>query len=75
MVRGNYRDFSIFFVEIENSLYEFFHVDHVGTDSEKDGKMNSTDPYNLRWWKLTDPCQDPLPGASGPWLMMDKISE
>lgn len=75
MVRGNYRDFSIFFVEIGDELYEFFHVDYVGTDSEKDGKMNSSDPCNLRWWKLTDPCQTPLPGASGPWLMMDKISE
>lgn len=75
MVRGNYRDFSIFFVEIGNELYEFFHVDYVGTDAEKDGEMNSSDPCNLRWWKLTDACQDPLPGASGPWLMMDKISK
>lgn len=74
MVRGNYRDFTVYFVEIGDELYEFFHVDYVGTDSEKDGKMNSIDPCNLRWWKLTDPCQNPLPGASGMWLMMDKVS-
>ncbi len=75
MVRGNYRNFSVFFVEIGDELYEFFHVDYVGTDAEKDGEMNKADPCNQRWWKLTDPCQDPLPGASGPWLMMDKIPE
>lgn len=75
MVRGNYRNFSVFFVEVDDEIYEFFHVEYVGTDAEADGKMNSTDPCNLRWWKQTDPCQAPLPGASGPWLMMDKLSE
>lgn len=73
MARGNYRDFSVFFVEMGAELYEFFHVDYVGTDADKDAKMNHSDPFNIRWWKLTDPCQDPLPGASGPWLMMDPI--
>ncbi len=75
MARGNYRNFSIFLVEIGDELYEFFHVEYVGTDSKKDGEASKADPCNQRWWKLTDPCQNPLPGASGPWLMMDKISE
>lgn len=75
MVRGNYRDFSIFFIEIGDELYEFFHVDYVGTDAGKDGKMNSGDPFNQRWWKITDACQNPLPDANGIWSMMNKISE
>ncbi|VGO12762.1 hypothetical protein PDESU_01316 [Pontiella desulfatans] len=75
MVRGNYHDFSIFFVEIGDELFEFFHVEYVGTDSTKDAEANKADPFNQRWWKLTDACQDPLPDADGVWSMMDKISE
>jgi L-rhamnose mutarotase len=30
MKRGNYRNFSIFFAEMGDELYEFFHVDYVG---------------------------------------------
>ncbi|MDF7822676.1 L-rhamnose mutarotase [Pontiellaceae bacterium B12227] len=75
MVRSNYRNFSVFFVEIEDELYEFFHVDYVGDDIEKDNGMTKQDPFTQRWWKITDACQNPLPGASGPWLMMDKISK
>ena len=75
MVRGNYRNFSIFLVEIDDELYEFFYVEYVGTDAAKDGEMNKADPCNQRWWKLTDPCQDPLPDADGIWSMMDKVSE
>lgn len=73
MIRGNYHDFSIFFVEIGDELYEFFHVDYVGTDATKDGEANKADPCTLRWWKLTDPCQDPLPGADGIWSLMEPI--
>ena len=73
MVRGNYRHFSIFLVEIGDEIYEFFYVEYVGSDAAADAKMNNADPVNQRWWKYTDACQTPLPGASGPWLMMDKV--
>jgi len=73
MVRGNYRNFSLFFVELDKELFEFFYVEYVGTDSKKDGELNQADPCNQRWWKLTDPCQNPLPDADGIWSMMDKI--
>mgnify|MGYP006943756984 FL=1 len=33
------------------------------------------DPTYERWVKNTDPCQIPLPDASGIWSMMNKISE
>jgi L-rhamnose mutarotase len=73
MARGNYRNFSIFFVELDKELFEFFYVEYVGTDSKKDGELNKADPCNQRWWKLTDPCQKPLPGTDGIWSMMDKL--
>jgi L-rhamnose mutarotase len=73
MVRGNFRNFSIFLVEIGDELFEFFYVEYVGTDSKKDGEMNSADLCNQRWWKLTDPCQNPLPDADDIWSPMDKI--
>ena len=74
MARGNYRNFSIFFVEIGDELYEFFHAEYVGDDLKKDTAMNLADPFNQRWWKLTDACQDPLPDAKGGiWSPMDKI--
>ncbi len=75
MTRGNNRHFSIFLVEIDKTIYEFFYLEYVGIDSKKDGEMSSTDPANIRWWKLTDPCQTPLPGTKDIWSMMDKISD
>ena len=75
MVRGNYHDFSIFLVEIGDEIYEFFCVEYVGTDAKKDGEGNSADPFNQRWWTITDACQDPLPDADGVWSKMDKMSE
>jgi len=72
MVRGNNRDFSIFIAEIGDEIFEIFHLDYVGDDAEKDGKMNQVDPFNIRWWKHTDACQTPLPGVDGIWKMMDK---
>ncbi len=73
MARGNNRHFSVFLVEIGETIYEFFYVEYVGTDAKKDGEMNETDPVNIRWWKHTDACQEPLPGEKGIWSMMDKI--
>jgi L-rhamnose mutarotase len=75
MVRGNYHNFSIFFTEIGDELYEFFYVEYVGTDAAKDAEMNNADPFNQRWWKITDACQNPLPDADGVWSMMDKLTK
>ncbi len=74
MARGNNRHFSVFLVEIGETLYEFFYVEYVGMAPDKDAEMDRTDPANLRWWKLTDPCQVALPGTEGTWSMMGKIN-
>jgi len=73
MARGNNRHFSIFLVEIGETLYEFFYVEYVGSSQKKDAEMDRSDPVNLRWWKQTDPCQVALPGEDGIWSMMRKV--
>jgi L-rhamnose mutarotase len=72
-VRGNYRNFSIYLAEIGDELYEFFDVEYTGTNVQADAKKNQEDLCNQRWWKLTDPCQNPLPDANGVWSAMDRL--
>ena len=76
MERGNNRNFSIFLVELEDEIYEFFYFEYVGTDLKKDDAMNISDPANLRWWKYTDKCQEPLLEMKGKgiWTPMEVIS-
>ena len=73
MARGNSRNFSIFLVELDDALYEFFYVEYVGADSDHDDAMNQADPINRRWWKHTDACQTPLPGTDSNWSKMEAI--
>jgi len=74
MIRGNNRNFSIFLVEIGDTLYEFFYLEYMGTDSGKDDQMNREDPVNQRWWAQTDPCQQPLPGEKENWTPMIQVT-
>jgi len=74
MIRGNNRNFSIFLVDIGDTLYEFFYLEYMGTDSEKDDRMNQADPVNQRWWDQTGPCQEPLPGEKDVWSPMIRIA-
>ena len=40
----------------------------MGSDFEADMKKMAADPTTQKWWKLTDPCQKPLPTrAEGEW--------
>jgi L-rhamnose mutarotase len=74
MVRSNYRNFSIYFVEIGDELYELFYFEYVGSDIDADNNLSKEDPCTLRWWKLTDVCQNPLPDAKGGiWAAMDQV--
>jgi L-rhamnose mutarotase len=74
MVRANNRNFSIFVVEIDKEIYEFFYFEYVGSDIERDGKLSADDPATQRWWKLTDACQKPLPDANGGvWSAMKTV--
>jgi len=58
------RDFSIHECEIDGKLYLFAYLEYTGTDFDADMKRMAADPETQRWWKLTDPCQAPLPDAA-----------
>jgi L-rhamnose mutarotase len=73
MIRGSNRNFSIFLVEINDKLYEFFYLEYMGTDSEKDDRMNREDPVNQRWWAQTGPCQQPLDGETEIWVPLIRV--
>lgn len=74
IARSNNRDLSIFLVEIGDEIYEFLYMEYVGKNPEVDGKSSKSDPCTLRWWKLTDACQIPMPDLKeGIWAGMDAV--
>lgn len=74
MIRGNNRNFSIFLVEIGDTLYEFFYLEYMGQDANKDDQMNQADPINQRWWAQTGSCQQPIPGEKEIWATMIQVT-
>ena len=71
MNRKGWRNFSIFFAEIDGALYEFYYTEEV--PSEHPATNLDKDPCLLRWLNLTAPCQDPLPDAQGTWSPMKAV--
>ncbi|WP_405970559.1 L-rhamnose mutarotase [Streptomyces sp. NBC_00988] len=69
--RAGIRDYSIF---LHGDIL-FGHFEYVGEDFEADMAAIAADPETQRWWKLTDPCQEPWPdrGTSGQWSEMTEI--
>lgn len=53
----------------------FSHYEYVGHDRAADMAKMKADPVTLEWWKLTDPCQEPLetrqPGEW--WVPMEEV--
>jgi len=53
----------------------FSHFEYVGDDYEADMAKMKADPVSQEWWKLTDPCQEPLesrkPGEW--WASMEEV--
>ncbi len=46
----------------------FAYYEYVGEDHAADMARIAADPATQRWWKLTDPCQEPVPeAAAGEW--------
>ena len=52
----NIRNYSIFFKD----GYLFSYYEYIGDDFNADMKKMAADPHTQAWWKLTDPCQEPL---------------
>lgn len=65
----NIRNYSIFLRELDDGrpcLFSYF--EYHGTDFAADMRKMASDPETQRWWKLTDPCQEPLANAApGEW--------
>ena len=60
----NIRNFSIYEREIAGKTYLFAYLEYTGKDFDADMKQMAADPDTQRWWKETDPCQQPLPDAA-----------
>lgn len=60
----NIRNYSIYLHgDLLISYYEY-----IGEDHAADMARMAADPATQRWWKLTDPCQEQVPGAKpGEW--------
>jgi len=52
----NIRNYSIYFKD--GFLFSYF--EYVGTDYAADMAKMAADPTTQEWWKLTNPCQEPL---------------
>jgi L-rhamnose mutarotase len=67
------RNYTIFLHRPEMLLFATF--EYHGTDWVADTARMKADPATQRWWKLTDPCQEPLPsrGEGEWWASMAEI--
>jgi len=74
--RSHMRNFSIWLVELRPEEYYLFgYFEYDGDDLEADMAKMAEDATTRRWWKRTDPCQQPIPTAPKDklWVMMDEI--
>jgi L-rhamnose mutarotase len=60
----NIQNYSIYFKD----GYLFSYFEYCGKDFTSDMQQMASDPTTQAWWKLTDPCQEPLETRSdGEW--------
>ncbi len=69
------QNFSIHEREIAGRLYLFAYLEYTGTDFAADMARMAADPTTQEWWKLCQPCQEPLASrAPGEWWAnMDEL--
>jgi L-rhamnose mutarotase len=60
----NIRNYSIYYKD--GLLFSYF--EYYGKDFSAESAKMAADPITQEWWKLTDPCQEPLETcAEGEW--------
>lgn len=64
----NISNYSIF----HSNGYLFSYFEYTGDDFEVDLAKMAADSETQRWWKETNPCQDPLTN-DGQWLTMEQV--
>ncbi|EDM37623.1 hypothetical protein PBAL39_10776 [Pedobacter sp. BAL39] len=70
------RNYSIYLKEINGQPYLFSYFEYTGTDLDGDMKKMAADTTTQRWWRETDPCQQPLPDAAAKgkiWSDMEEV--
>ena len=67
----NIRNYSIHF----RDGYLFSYFEYVGEDFAADMAKMAEDGITQEWWKLTDPCQEPLPTRKEGewWASMEEV--
>ena len=53
----------------------FSYLEYTGTDFEADMQKMAADSVTREWWKLTDPCQEPVESAGEgvKWADMEEV--
>lgn len=72
----NIRNYSIYLQKIGDAYYLFSYFEYTGADFDGDMKKMADDPDTQRWWKETDPCQQPLPETAAKkqiWTNMEQV--
>ena len=71
MLANNVRNFSIFL----HGDVLFGYYEYTGSDHDADEARIAADPTTRRWWTLTDPCQERLPGTPDghQWAPMTEV--
>lgn len=70
------RNYSIYLKKIDTAYYLFSYFEYTGGDYDADMKKMAADSLTREWWKLTDPCQQPLPEAAAKkqtWSVMEEV--
>ena len=70
------RNYSIYIQKIEGKYFLFSYFEYVGTDFDKDMARMAADTTTQRWWKETNPTQNPLPEAVAQqkiWQNMEEV--
>jgi len=72
----NIHNYSIYLKEVEPGKYYLFsYYEYAGSDFAHDAAALAADPEIQSWWKLTDPCQTPVPlhKPGEKWAAMDEV--
>lgn len=69
--RAGVQNYSIF----QHGQLLFSYLEFHGESWEEAQKIIAADPTTRAWWKLTDPCQEPLPTAKEGewWASMEQV--
>jgi L-rhamnose mutarotase len=67
----NIRNYSIYY----RDGYLFSYFEYTGSDFEADMELMAQDSLTQEWWKLTDPCQQPVESAGEGvwWAPMEEV--